>query len=414
MNITEMLYLSAAILTCAAAFGWANVRWLRIPHTIALVLSALAVSFVALAADHLFGGDVSILLRDYVTQVHFSDTLMVGMLSFLLFAGALHVDIGRMLRYKWLVLTMATFGVLISTAIVGVAAFIAFRIIGMDISLPWCLVFGALISPTDPVAVMSILKKINLPPAFETKIAGESLLNDGVGVVVFTVMLAIAIPGPNPNGMDIFTLFLEEVVGGVALGFLGGYAAFLAMRKIDEYSVEVLITLALVTLLYSLCLTLHASGPLAVVVAGLFIGNRNKKFAMSPTTAQHVQMFWSLLDEILNSVLFLLIGFEVLVLDFNLTLFKVLLFIIPIVLLARFVSVVVPIALFSKKRYRAKGTIKILTWAGLRGGISVALALSLPEFAGRDTLILITYGVVITSIVVQGLTIERLAARWSK
>lgn len=415
MTTVQILNISAVILTCAAAFGWVNVRWLKLPHTIALVIMALGLSLSLILADRLLGGDLAVYLQNYVSQIHFNETLMIGMLSFLLFAGAMHTDLDLMLKYKWPILAMATLGVALSTAIVGFATHTALFFFGIDIPLAWCFVFGALISPTDPVAVLAIMKKAKLTKSLEIKIAGESLFNDGIGVVAFTLMLAIATSSGEATSFgNIVYLLLSEVAGGLLIGLAGGYIAFAAMRRIDEYSVEVLITLAAVTAIYSICITLHASGPLAVVAAGLLLGNHGTKLAMSEQTREHVLTFWSLLDEILNSVLFLLIGFEVLILGFNFSLLMATLTVIPILLVARLISVFIPLSISSRSKNRARGAIKILSWAGLRGGISIALALSLPYFEGRDAIIVITYGIVLFSIVVQGLTIEKLAIRWAK
>lgn len=414
MDLAHVLNISAFVLSAAAAFGWLNVRWLKLPHTIAMVLLALGASFLLMAFDHFTGGNISSLFTEQLAEIQFDETLLTGMLSFLLFAGALHIDLALLLKHKWPILAMATLGVALSTAIVGVATYHALAALDMAVPLSWCLVFGALISPTDPVAVLAILKKVHLPPSLEVKIAGESLFNDGIGIVAFLGTLAFATADSTaPGHGDIAMLLLSEVGGGVLIGLAGGYVAFLAMRSIDEYSVEVLITLALVVGVYAACLAVHASGPLAEVMAGLMIGNHGRKYAMSERTLRYVQMFWTLVDDILNSALFLLIGFEVMVLGFDSRLLMAIAAAIPILLLARFVSVAIPLHLSSRRNNRAQGSIRILTWAGLRGGISIALALSLPSFPGRETLVGITYGVVIFSILAQGLTIERLSMRWA-
>ena len=314
---------------------------------------------------------------------------------------------------------LATVGVLISTAIVGVATWGAANLFGIHLSLIWALVFGALISPTDPVAVLSLLKSVRLPESMETKISGESLFNDGVGVVVFTVLLSLAVgtgTGAGAGGSEVGLVyagevFLFEAVGGAVLGIVTGYISVHAMESIDDYPVEILITLALVTGLYALALHLHTSGPIAVVVAGLFMGNRGRVTAMSETTRTHLFQFWELIDDLLNSVLFVLIALEVLVIAFAPELVVLALFAIPIVLIARYASVAAPISLLSLRRRFAPGSVRIMVWGGLRGGISIALALSLPIGDHRGPILVATYGVVIFSIIVQGLTIAPLVRR---
>ena len=414
--MTSIFELAAIVVTLAAVFGYVNHRWLRLPHTIGLVVIALFTSFGALALDALFPGlGLQAAVRETLVQIDFHDTLMKGLLSFLLFAGALHVDLEALLSRKWAISSLATIGLLISTSVVGLAVFQAFQLVGLDITLADCFVFGALISPTDPIAVLSILKTTHVPETLEGMIAGESLFNDGVGVVLFTILVSIA-TGAGKHGGDvpagsIATLFLMEAVGGSALGLLAGYLAYRAMRGIDEHNLEVMITLALVMATYGIALAIHVSGPIAMVVAGLLIGNHGKRFAMSEATRDHLDKFWSLLDEVLNSVLFLAIGFEVVALTFGADIVLAMAIAIPIVLLARFISVATPIGLLGLRRAFTKGAIPVLTWGGLRGGISVALALSLPDSAVKPVVLAATYSVVIFSIVVQGLTIQTVVRR---
>ncbi len=350
-------------------------------------------------------------VRDTLTQIDFHDTLMIGMLGFLLFAGALHVDLDHLVSRRWAISTLATVGILLSTGLVGGGTYLLAGLAGLDVPLPYCLVFGALISPTDPIAVLSILKKTTVPATLEAKIAGESLFNDGVGVVLFAILVAVA-TGGGEHGAEltaggIVRLLLTEAVGGGLLGLVAGYVAFRAMKAIDEHNLEVLITLALVMGTYGLAQQLHLSGPIAMVVAGLFIGNHGTRLAMSETTRDHVEKFWSLIDEILNSLLFLAIGFEVFALTLTPAMLWIAMVAIPLVLAARFISVSVPILTLRLWHDFTPGAIPVLTWGGLRGGISVALALSLPLSPVRDQILAATYGVVVFSIVVQGLTIER-------
>ena len=403
----------ATLLGLAAIIGYINHQFLHLPRTIGLVLIAMAASLIALGIDALIPGwGVGPGFRAVLVDIDFSDTLMQGMLGFLLFAGALHVDLGHLAKRGWAIAALATGGLLVSTGIVGVGIWFAFNLTGLNIPLIYCLLFGALISPTDPVAVLGILKTVKVPASLEAKIAGESLFNDGVGVVIFVILLAMATSGGNALDLgDITFLFLREALGGAALGLAAGAVAFWALRSIDEYNLEVIITLALVTVTYEVAHMLHTSGPIAVVVSGLLIGNHGTRLAMSETTRAHLTNFWTLIDEILNAVLFLLIGLEVIIISTTPGLMWVSLIAIPLVLGARFVAVAVPIGVFGLFRDFTKGAIPVLTWGGLRGGISVALALSLPNGDEKDAIVTVCYTVVVFSILVQGLTIGKLVQR---
>ena len=403
----------ATLLGLAAIIGYINHRFLHLPRTIGLVLIAMAASLIAIGIDALIPGwGVGPGFRAVLVDIDFSDTLMQGMLGFLLFAGALHVDLGHLAKRGWAIAALATGGLLVSTGIVGVGIWFVFNLTGLNIPLIYCLLFGALISPTDPVAVLGILKTVKVPASLEAKIAGESLFNDGVGVVIFVILLAMATSGGNALTLgDISFLFLREALGGAALGLAAGALAFWALRSIDEYNLEVIITLALVTVTYEVAHMLHTSGPIAVVVSGLLIGNHGTRLAMSETTRAHLTNFWTLIDEILNAVLFLLIGLEVIIISTTPGLMWVSLIAIPLVLGARFVAVAVPIGVFGLFRDFTKGAIPVLTWGGLRGGISVALALSLPNGDEKDAIVTVCYTVVVFSILVQGLTIGKLVQR---
>ena len=403
----------ATLLGLAAIIGYINHRFLHLPRTIGLVLIAMAASLIALGIDALIPGwGVGPGFRAVLVDIDFSDTLMQGMLGFLLFAGALHVDLGHLAKRGWAIAALATGGLLVSTGIVGIGIWFVFNLTGLNIPLIYCLLFGALISPTDPVAVLGILKTVKVPASLEAKIAGESLFNDGVGVVIFVILLAMATSGGDALTLgDITFLFLREALGGAALGLAAGAVAFWALRSIDEYNLEVIITLALVTVTYEVAHMLHTSGPIAVVVSGLLIGNHGTRLAMSETTRAHLTNFWTLIDEILNAVLFLLIGLEVIIISTTPGLMWVSLIAIPLVLGARFVAVAVPIGVFGLFRDFTKGAIPVLTWGGLRGGISVALALSLPNGDEKDAIVTVCYTVVVFSILVQGLTIGKLVQR---
>lgn len=411
-----VLNAAAALLGLAALFGFLNYRFLKLPQPIGLVIIALLASLAVIGLDAAIPGIGLVAdVRAAVIELHFSEALMQGMLSFLLFAGALHVDLGSLAARKWAIGTMASIGVLISTALVGFGIWGVFSLLGISMPLIFCLVFGALISPTDPIAVLGILKTAKIPKSLEAKIAGESLFNDGIGVVVFIILAAIALGGGHGGeALDaggIALLFAQEALGGAALGLATGGLAFYAIRAIDQHNLEVIITLALVMVTYQIATVLHLSGPIAVVVAGLLIGNHGTRLAMSETTRLHLTNFWTLLDEILNAVLFLLIGIELLVIPFQTTPVLAALIAIPLVLAARFVSVGLPITLLGTFREFTKGAVPVLTWGGIRGGISVALVLSLPNSPEREVLLTVCYGVVLFSIVVQGLTIGRFARR---
>ena len=411
MTVSSIFNLIALLVTLAAVFGYINRRWLRFPHTIGLLIIALTVSLIVLLVDAVLPQlSLGSSVRGTLADIDFEDTLMDGVLSFLLFAGALHVDLESLWNRRWTISLLATAGIVLSTAIVSSLMFFGFRLFGFEVPLPYCLVFGALISPTDPVAVMGILKEVKIPETLEAKIAGESLFNDGVGVVLFTVLVSLATGTAGHGGASVSGvagLVATEVVGGMILGFAAGYGAYRAMRTIDQHTVEILITLALVMATYGVAKELHISGPIAVVVAGLFIGNHGKRFGMTETTREHVETFWEVLDELLNSLLFLAIGFEVVAVTITGQIIGVGLLAIPVVLLARWVSVGGSITVLGLRQKFTQGAIPVLTWGGLRGGISVALALSLPPSPWKPILLATTYGVVIFSIVVQGLTVKR-------
>ena len=411
----EFLDLAAILLVLAAVFGYLNLKFLKLPTTIGIMLIGLLSSMVLLMLR-----DALPLIPEaadrFVESIDFNKTLMEGMLSFLLFAGALHVNLGNLLDQKRLIAIMASFGVVFSTFVIGGATWLLFPLFGFEVPFLWCLVFGALISPTDPVAVLSILKTAGAPKSLETKITGESLFNDGVGVVVYLAVLGMALGGHGDHGMtgagDVAKLFLVEAGGGMLWGFMIGFAAYFMLRSIDNYQIEVLITLALVTAGYRLASHWHLSGPLAMVVAGLMIGNQGRSFAMSEKTREHLDTFWELVDEILNAVLFLLIGLELLVLNLSGRAIAVGAILIVVVLAARFAATSIPVMLLKSRREFSPGVIRILTWGGLRGGISVALALGIPkDFEYRQEFLVATYVVVVFSIVVQGLTLKPLVAR---
>ncbi len=349
--------------------------------------------------------------RVFLEQINFKDTLLHGMLAFLLFAGALHIDISQLAEQKIVITVLALIGTLASTLIVGLLIYWLLYTISIQISFIYCLLFGALISPTDPIAVMSILKTLGTPKNLEMKIAGESLFNDGVGVVLFLGILEIALHTHEIRISNLLILFLTEAFGGALFGLLIGYIAYQMLKSIDNYQIEILISLALVMGGYALGERIQISAPIAMVVAGLLIGNHGRKFAMSEKTRKNLDTFWELIDEILNAVLFVLIGLEVLIITINKQYLLIGIIAIPVVILARWISVAAPLILMRRQLKFAPHSIKILTWGGLRGGISVALALSLRDSIGKENefvfeaILMMTYTVVIFSILIQGLTI---------
>jgi len=407
-----MLDIAAVCLVITALLAYLNHRFVGLPTTIGVMAAALAFSLALVGLDALgfaFG------LREYeqslLLSIDFSDVLMKGMLSLLLFAGALHVDLSELRAYRWAVGALAVFGTLLSTLVVGYGMWLVLPWAGLPLPLIYCLLFGALISPTDPIAVMGILKTAGAPKELELVIAGESLFNDGVGVVIFSLLLAMLVSGYVPSPEQGIKLLLREVGGGLAYGLLLGYVTFRLLRSVDNYQVEVLLTLAAVTGGYALANALHVSGPLAMVVAGLIIGNHGRALAMSETTRRNLDMFWELIDEILNATLFVLIGMEVMIVEFRAGELAAAGVAVAVTLLARLLTVGVPAGLLRGRFGLPGGSWMVLTWGGLRGGISVALALSLPAGPERDLVVALTYGVVVFSILAQGLSIGRVVRR---
>ena len=400
----ELFNIIAILLSLSAIFSYINYRYLRLPTTIGVMLISIVMSLFLVTGDAL-GMGMKDQAKNIVNSIDFDATLLHGMLSFLLFAGALHVKLENLTEQKWIIGITATVGVILSTFFIGTAMYFILQAMNLPLTYAYCLVFGALISPTDPIAVLAILKEANVPKSVETKITGESLFNDGIAVVVFLVIAGVASGKEQATFLGITTLFVEEAVGGAIMGFILGYIAYYMLKSIDNYQTEILISLALVSGGYSLAMALHLSGPIAIVVAGLMIGNKGRVLAMSETTSDHLDGFWELIDEILNAVLFLLIGLQILALDFSTTYILEGCIAIPIVLLSRFITVSIPVMILKRYREFSPGVIRIMTWGGLRGGISVALALSLPQ---QNGITVMTYIVVLFSIIVQGLTVKKL------
>jgi len=407
----DLFDIIAILLSLSALFSYINYRYIRLPTTIGLMLIALVMSLLLIVLGKFGLGTASDKAALLLHKIDFDKTVLHGLLSFLLFAGALHVNINDLREHKRIIALLAIGGVIMSTLIVGVLIWVVFTLLGLDISIQYCLLFGALISPTDPIAVMGILKTAGAPKSLEIKIVGESLFNDGVGVVLFIVMLELATGAHGVGTVQILLLFIKEAVGGLLLGLAAGVLAYWMLKQVNNYQVEIMITLAVVTGGYALADALHLSGPIAVVVAGLLIGNHGRHLAMSEKTREHLDTFWQLLDEILNAILFVLIGLEVLVVPFTPEYMISGLVAIPVVLMARFISVAIPVSVLKSLREFTPNTVQIMTWGGLRGGISVAMALSLPANAEHDVIVTVTYTVVVFSILVQGLTIGRLVHR---
>lgn len=404
-HLTSPFDIAAILITLAAALSWINHKVLRLPSSVGLALMGALASVITLFVDWLFPQvRLAQTARTFLEGIDFRTTLMDGMLSFLLFAGALHVDLTHLRRQAWPVGILSTFGVLVSTLLVGFGLRTIAGGAGFDLPIVWCLLFGALISPTDPVAVMAAMKSGKTPPTLQATISGESLFNDGVGVVVFSIILA-TVSGSHFTPGHAAEMFLVEAVGGAVLGLVVGWIAFRAMRAIDDYPVELLITLATVMGGYALARQLNVSGPVAMAVAGLLVGNQGVALAMSDTTRDYVIKFWALVDEVLNAVLFLLIGLEGVALLGETPLLLVGLAAIPLVLLARALSVGPPLLLWSKS-LPFRTTMPVLVWGGLRGGISIAMALSLPNGDPKNLVLTATYVVVLFSVLVQGATIS--------
>ena len=407
----QVYHLITLIIVLTAVFGYINFRFLKLPATIGIMIISIIASLAIIGIGH-FNPDFFNKTTDLITAVDFDTALMKVMLSFLLFAGAFHIDIHRLRKETISIVTFSTIGVLISTFIVAGLMFFIAESFGFYIDFIYWLLFGALISPTDPIAVLGILKQSKIPASLEMKISGESLFNDGVAVVIFvTIYDVIKVGVDNVSFLDVGWLFIREAGGGILFGAILGYIGFFMLRSIDNYIIEVLITLAIVMGGYLFADYLHVSGPLAMVIAGIVTGNKSREFGMSDITRDYIDKFWEMMDEVLNAILFLLIGFEMVVIHFNSNLFWLGCIGIVVVLLARFISVALPTSLIKHKNVFEKNAIPILTWGGLRGGISVALALSLPKSSFNEVFVSITYIIVLFSIIIQGLTIGKVTRK---
>jgi CPA1 family monovalent cation:H+ antiporter len=411
-----MLHIPVLVLVITALLAYLNQRFFKLPMTIGVMASSLGISLLLVGLDK-FGlaGALRQREQELLASIDFSAVLMQGMLSLLLFAGALHVDLAELRSYRWQVFLLAFIGTALSTLVVGLAMWWVLPLLGLAVPLLDCLLFGALISPTDPIAVISMLKSAGAPANLEVVIAGESLFNDGVGVVIFSLLLGVAMEGGTPTAGQASMLLLQEAGGGLAFGAALGFGLYYLLRTIDHYQVETLLTLAAVLGGYTLANDLHVSGPLAMVVTGLIIGNNGRAEAMSDATRHHVDLFWELLDEILNAVLFVLVGLQVITIHFPIGGLYALVAgatAIVITLFARWLTVGLPFVFFGRAMRLPEGSAGILTWGGLRGGISIALALAIPNGHQPQTLLALTYCVVAFSILVQGLTFGKVVKRW--
>jgi Na+:H+ antiporter len=400
----------AIFVTVVAAASYLNFRFFKLPMAIGLMVVGLILSFILMGL-HAVGLTSSFRVQSFILQSSFANFVMRGILSFLLFAGALTMDISRLREDGVVVAALATIGVVLSTFFIAAVFFVSLDLLRVHLSFGYCLVFGALISPTDPLAIVSILKQVRSKDDLYAKIAGESLFNDGVGVVFFVVALAVASGTGEISATGVLKLIALEALGGIAFGLVLGWVVYRLLRSVDNYTVEILLTLALVTGGYALASLIGVSGPLSMVVAGLIIGSRGRAFAMSETTRRSLDLFWELVDEFLNAALFVWMGLELLVLSFTWMQIVAGLIAIPLTLLARFLSVGSTIGVLRFHRRFPPGSVTILTWGGLRGALAVAMALSVPPGPERDVIVPVTYIVVVFSILVQGLTIKPVLLR---
>ena len=395
--------IATILIVLSAVFGYINVKFIKLPDTIGLMVITILFTLAVLALSF-FDDTLLEKEKELIAQIDFKTVLLDIMLSFLLFAGALHTNFQRLKNHRKPIFIFATLGTLISTFLAGIFVYYLLNILKFDVDFIYCLLFGALISPTDPIAVLGIMKNVGAPKKLETKIVGESLFNDGVGVVIFLTIYQIAKGGSEISFFHIAELFLVEVIGGIALGLAIGWVTYRLMKSIDDYDIEVIITLAAVMGGTLIAQHFHLSAPLAMVTAGLLGGN----------TEQYVDKFWELIDILLNTILFVMIGMEILVLTFNGKYILAGFLIIPALLFARYLSLMLPIKIYAKKLDFVPRTNLIMTWGGLRGGISIALALSLTQIMERDLFLVITYIVVVFSIIVQGLTVGKLIKKFTK
>lgn len=404
--------IAAIILTIAVMATYINHRYIRLQTTIAIMASSLLLSLMLIIIGQFGTFEIEHQIADTLKAIDFHSLLMNGMLSLLLFAGALHIEINHMSKQKWEIGILATVSTITSALLIGVLSYYLLHWLGINLSFIQCLLFGALISPTDPIAVLATFKQLNAPKALDTTVAGESLFNDGVGIVIFLSIYQLAFSSnATISWQSVSLLFLQQAVGGVVYGAMLGLIGYKLIKPINNHKVEILITIAMATGGYSLAQALNISGPLAMVVAGIFIGNKGRNFNMSKKTRDSLDTFWELVDEILNAVLFLMIGFELLLIHTNKHEFIAAILAVPLVLLVRLVTVAAPMSIFKLFKHYRPYTTRILVWGGLRGGLAVALALALPADPHRSLILAMTYSVVLFSVLVQGMTIKSLVRK---
>lgn len=405
MNTFELL---SILITFSIGVGYINMRFLKLQASIATMIASLLFSLLIVMLGHFGFSHLETTIEQTTSNIDFHQLLINGFLGFLLFAGALNIDLNDLRDQKWEIGILSSLGTIASTVLIGFICYYLLPLIGIHLGLIYCMLFGALISPTDPIAVLAIFKKVGAPKRLDTCLAGESLFNDGVAVVIFLTIFELATGGTQITFTSVSTLFLRQAIGGILYGMLLGYLGYRLIKPIDDYKMEIFITLIITTGGYALAQAINISGPLAMVVAGLFIGNHSRQFYMSQASRERLDHFWELVDELLNALLFFIIGLEVLVVPVNKHSLIAGIIMIPIVLLVRFITVAAPIGLMHHKRDYHKYTIRILTWGGLRGGLAVALALVIPEGHARDIILPMTFAVVLFSIIFQGLTVKPL------
>lgn len=403
--------IASIILTLAVFATYLNERFIKMPTTIAIMTSSLLLSLILILVGRHTPTAFTQTITTELAKLDFHDLLINGMLSFLLFAGSLHVDIGQLKQHKWEIGVLAMLGTIASTFLVAGLMYTVLPLIHVPLDFIYCLLFGALISPTDPIAVLATFKELDAPKQLDVKVAGESLFNDGVGIVMFLSLYQLAFSHQGLSWESVSLLFLQQAIGGLLYGLALGFIITKLIKSIDNHKVEILLTLVVTTGGYALANHWGFSGALAMVAAGIYIGNSGRHTSMSTKSRESLDNFWELMDEILNAVLFLLIGFEILIVHTNLNTLYAALLAIPLVLIVRYITVAIPMALFKLRKTYAPYTITILVWGGLRGGLAVALALALPKNEHRDLILLMTYAVVMFSILVQGLTMKSLVEK---